>query len=307
MRESSSGSRRNRSLWLVAGVAAFVVVGGGLLGAGFLVGRLARDSRSSPVATPAPSTLPTAVGTFPTYTPLPVATSLPTATPLQPTATLPQATESVAVPVVVAQGDGVNVRSGPGESFPVIGRLEPDAQAQVAGRYGDWWQIDYDGTPGWVAGWVVTASDTEDVPEVVPPPSPIPSTAAPAPTKTPVPPTSAPADCRGVVGDSFQVEGAPGPYSRGAAGAEIWFNLWVTNGTGSDIEYKSLGVAALRGSEQTDYQNSYSWSTLLAHKQFHHRDHIFIEEPGAYQLWLRIGFLDDYWCSLAGPVEVIVQ
>jgi hypothetical protein len=301
MRESSSGSRRNRRLWLLAGVAAFVVVGGGLLGVGFLAGRLAKDAGSSPVATLAPSILPTAVDTFPTYTPLPVATSLPTATPLQPTATLPQATESVVAPMVVAQGDGVNVRSGPGETFPVIGRLEPGTQARMTGRYGDWWQIDYGGAPGWVAGWVVTASDTEDVPEVVPPPSPIPPTAAPAPTKMPVSPTSAPAECRGVVGDSFQVEGAPGPYS---AGGEIRFHMWLTNKTGSKIEYKSLGVVV---EETGQYQNSYSWSHLDANKQFYHQDHIFIQDPGTYHLWLTIGFLDDYWCKLLGPVEIIVQ
>jgi hypothetical protein len=176
----------------------------------------------------------------------------------------------------------------------------------VTGRYGDWWQIDYGGTPGWVAGWVVTSYNTDSVAEVVPPASPIPPTAAPVPTKTPAPAPAA--ECRGLVADGFQVEGVPGPYPRGESGAEIWFNLWFTNKTDSEIEYRAFGVAALKDGEQVVYQGSYFGElTLGAHKQKDHRDHIFITEPGTYQLWLRVGFHDDYWCSLAGPVEVIVE
>ena len=143
------------------------------------------------------------------------------------------------------------------------------------------------------------ASDTEGVPEVVPPPSPIPSTAVPAPTATPQP--TQPSDFRGLVADDFQVEGAPGPYG---AGKKIWFNLWITNKTGAPVEYRSLGVVV---EETGQYQESCSYSEIAANKQFQHRDRIIINEPGTYHLWLTIGFYDGAWFRMRGPVEVIVQ
>jgi lipoprotein-anchoring transpeptidase ErfK/SrfK len=79
------------------------------------------------------------------------------------------------MPTIVADADGVNVRSGPGTLFTVVDFLAPGAEARVIGRYADWWQIETPGAPGWVAGWVVTTYNVESVPEVVPPPTPVPS------------------------------------------------------------------------------------------------------------------------------------
>jgi hypothetical protein len=145
------------------------------------------------------------------------------------------------------------------------------------------------------------------VAEVEPPASPIPPTAAPAtavpPTKAP-PPTTAKAECRGLVADDFQVEGAPGPYS---AGAPIWFNMWIVNQTASAIEYRSLGVDALRDGTSVHYQQSYSFSQIEGYQQFNHRDRIILETPGTYDLWLTIGFTESEWCRLVGPVRVVVQ
>lgn len=299
MKDSGSFGGQGVNVWLIAGWAILVLFGIGIIVAGLILFRggqpQAEATQPVPTATSTPVVLPTVV---PTHTPLPTATFMPP-TSILPTAVPATATTPAAM--VEASDKGVNVRSGPGTSFEEIGRLEPGQKAAVTGRYGDWWQIDYGGTPGWVADWVVTPYNTDSVAEVEPPASPIPSTAAPIPTKTPIPATPAPAECRGVVGDSFQVEGAPGPYP---AGGEIKFHMWVTNKTGSDIEYKSLGVAV---EETGQYQNSYSWSKLYANKQFYHQDHISIEQPGTYHLWLTIGFLDEYWCRLAGPVEVIIQ
>jgi hypothetical protein len=174
----------------------------------------------------------------------------------------------------------------------------------VTGRYGDWWQIDYDGAEGWVAGWVVTAHDTDSVAEVVPPASPIPPTSAPAPTATSAPPTVAAVECGGIVANDFQVEGAPGPY---AAGAPIWFNLWVTNKTGDKVEYRSLGVDALKDGVSVHYQQSYSYSFIDAYKQFNHRDRIVLNSAGTYELWLTIGLTETEWCRLMGPIQVVVQ
>jgi hypothetical protein len=103
--------------------------------------------------------------------PTPANTSLPTAATVPP----PTATATPSSPTVVAQEGGVSVRSGPGTNFAMVGQLEGGASARITGRYEDWWQIDYHGTPAWISDWVVTANNAEDVPEVPPPPTPTPS------------------------------------------------------------------------------------------------------------------------------------
>jgi uncharacterized protein YraI len=89
-------------------------------------------------------------------------------------------------PTLVAGEDGANVRTGPATSFEKLGTLASGESAVITGRYDDWFQIDYNGTPAWVASWVVTATGTEDVPEVEPPVA----TATPEPTEGP--PTATP-------------------------------------------------------------------------------------------------------------------
>jgi lipoprotein-anchoring transpeptidase ErfK/SrfK len=102
-------------------------------------------TRSAPIATPLPSTL---------VSPTTLTTDTVTATP------------SIAVP----DGSRVNIRSGPGTDYPVVGLFDSGAQAQVIGRHSDWWQIEYDGTPAWVAKWVVAASGVDGVRQVEVPP-----------------------------------------------------------------------------------------------------------------------------------------
>ncbi len=287
------------SMWVVGGVVILVLFGVGIVVGGLLLtrgGQSEAEATQSVPTSPPVSILPTV--SVPTPTPLPTATLLPEATVPPATDVPPTATAPLAM-IEVGEG-GVNVRSGPGTNFEAIGRLEPGEKAAVTGKYADWWQIDLDGSPAWVADWIVTASDTDGVAEVEPPASPIPPTAAPAPpTKTPAP-APAKAECRGVVADDFQVEGAPGPYS---AGAPIWFNMWIGNKTGGNVEYYSLGVQV---EETGQYQQSYSYS-FVGSTQFNHRDHILIKEPGTYHLWLTIGFSETEWCRLMGPVQVVVQ
>ncbi|HDQ71086.1 MAG TPA: SH3 domain-containing protein, partial [Chloroflexi bacterium] len=76
----------------------------------------------------------------------------------------PSPTETPAT--IVAGGDGVNVRQGPGTNFTRLGYLEPGTQAKLIGKYNDWWQIEYNGAPAWVFGNLVTASNAENVPQV---------------------------------------------------------------------------------------------------------------------------------------------
>jgi hypothetical protein len=46
----------------------------------------------------------------------------------------------------------VNVRGGPGTTYPVIGGLTPKQTVLVTGKNeaGDWWAVDLDGQTGWV-------------------------------------------------------------------------------------------------------------------------------------------------------------
>ena len=145
------------------GMAALMVVGAcGLLGA-WLVGSPAQAAPSDPVPT-----------TYVSPRRIQPTADLPTATPLPPT----QIPSTPVPPSIVSGADGVNVRSGPGTDFAKIGFLSPGTVAKVSGRYGDWWQIDYAGTVGWVASWVVSALNVEGVLEVAPPPTPVPASPA---------------------------------------------------------------------------------------------------------------------------------
>jgi hypothetical protein len=131
-----------------------------------------------------------------TTTPAPTAT--PTA-PAPPTASAPTETVS-SVPAVTAN-IALNVRSGPGVAYPVIGGLLAGQSVPITGESGDglWWQIVFPGSTsgqGWVSAQpqFSTASHTGNVPIVAAPPPP---TSTPTPTLTPSPtpvpaPTSMP-------------------------------------------------------------------------------------------------------------------
>ncbi len=49
-------------------------------------------------------------------------------------------------------GASINVRSGPGTIFPVLGRLSEGQSFPITGKNenGDWWEFDYNGKTGWV-------------------------------------------------------------------------------------------------------------------------------------------------------------
>lgn len=142
-----------------------------------------------PTFTPGPTATPFVVAAAPTATSIPLDTPAPTATPtsIDPTATAtpppPTATPTSAAPQVVADST-VNIRSGPGLDYPVIGALPPNTPVPLSGRTADqsWWQIQLPGNQtGWVAGSVVEARNTADVPVAQAPPPP-------EPTATPIPP-----------------------------------------------------------------------------------------------------------------------
>ncbi len=119
-----------------------------------------------------------------------VATAAPTPAPANPEVTITEI---------------VNVRGGPGLTYNIVGAANPGQTFPVIGKSpdGQWWQITYNGQPGWVFGELVTAKNAENVavaqnipvapppptaaPVVVEPPTAVPAPVDPGPTATPEP------------------------------------------------------------------------------------------------------------------------
>jgi len=90
----------------------------------------------------------------------------------------------------------LNIRSGPGTNFPVIGAARNGDTGTIVGRSQDsrWWVVDAPSLPGgvgWVSSDFVRATDADDVP-VIPSPPPPPPTPTRVPPPTARPPTATP-------------------------------------------------------------------------------------------------------------------
>ncbi len=176
---------------------------------------------SAPTPTPAPtpdlaalvsSAASTAVARLPTQTPYPTYTPNPTA-PASPTdiavvagptdTAVPTATASptsaptgtpTAVPTAspsVSAASSVNLRSGPGTEYPIVGALAQGQRYDVQGRTEDsaWWEVAAAGQQlAWVAAAVVTTTGdmaSAPVERNIPTPPPT-ATPAPAAAATPI-------------------------------------------------------------------------------------------------------------------------
>jgi heat shock protein HslJ len=83
----------------------------------------------------------------------------------------------------------LNIRSGPGTNYPVIGAARYGDEGEIVGRNanGDWWAVAAPSLPGgigWVSADFVLATNAENVPVIAAPPIP--------PTRTPIPITPTP-------------------------------------------------------------------------------------------------------------------
>jgi len=143
-----------------------------------------------PTTAPATGGDSQAVAQAPTDTPTPAPTEPPTPTPEPPTPTPKPKPPQISVSKVV------NVRSGPGTLYRVIGQAKPGQKYNITGKNkkGDWWQIDFGGKQGWIIDKLVAKEGQLDTVQVVakipPPPTPTPR---PKPTATPIPqPTPTP-------------------------------------------------------------------------------------------------------------------
>jgi heat shock protein HslJ len=98
--------------------------------------------------------------------------------------------ESQAPYGVVIAPAGVNVRTGPGTAYPILGAADFGVEGAIIGRSADgaWWVTPVQGAPngqGWVSADFIQAFNAENVPIINAPP--LPPTPTPPPTATPVP------------------------------------------------------------------------------------------------------------------------
>ncbi|MCM3473103.1 SH3 domain-containing protein [Brevibacillus borstelensis] len=69
----------------------------------------------------------------------------------------PQSGAQSTAPQVESTTDNVNVRSGPGQNYSVVQKINPGKKYTVTQRSGEWVQIQLSASAkGWVAGWLVT-------------------------------------------------------------------------------------------------------------------------------------------------------
>ncbi|MGI5823574.1 MAG: N-acetylmuramoyl-L-alanine amidase [Dethiobacteria bacterium] len=52
-------------------------------------------------------------------------------------------------------GDIVNIRSGPGQSFGVLGKVQEQDVLKTESFCNEWYKVGYSGQAGWIAGWLV--------------------------------------------------------------------------------------------------------------------------------------------------------
>jgi uncharacterized protein YraI len=170
----------------------------------------------------APAAAPTAKPLRPTFTPTavrtrgivlaPTATRQPTMTP-EPTAVAASAateapaaaaapTAAPAQAAFTVNSGTVNVRSGPGTTYAVVGKVSQGQQFDITAKSPDngWWQFTYNGQPAWVTTDLVSANPAADGVQVAADIPAAPTAApvvvqAPAPTARPAapPPPAAPA------------------------------------------------------------------------------------------------------------------
>lgn len=174
-------------LFLVTGLQAFS--GSGNSASSGEMDALLLPPTARPSLTPSLTPVTNTPTPYPTQPPGPNPTHTPisaTATPLPPTAVIAQKV--------------INVRSGPGVIYNIMGVAHQDERYLVTGQYppGDWLQINYNGKVGWVYRALVALEGAiDEIPPVTDiPPTPT-FTPSPTPTDTPTPtltPTMAPTE-----------------------------------------------------------------------------------------------------------------
>jgi uncharacterized protein YraI len=184
---SSRKNRRTQSILIAAAVLA-ALISAGCAGSKPEVAQVPPTKTPKPTFTWTPEWTPTPV-VFATATPAVPPTPAETATPVA-TEVPPSPTPEPAPSFTANQN--VNVRSGPGTSYPKLGSLAAGNSYEVVGKNaaGDWLEFVYDGDAAWVTADMVTMSGSLDAVEVAQNVAPPPAqpTAAPRPRPQPTSP-----------------------------------------------------------------------------------------------------------------------
>jgi SH3-like domain-containing protein len=154
------------------------------------------------------------------------------------TGTAPVTVAAGVTPSLKIETDIINVRSGPGTSFGLVGTANLGERFDIKGRNvdGSWYLICcVNGQQGWVTG-ELTDEDNEELAPVVEAPTPAAVAEAPAPAATQAPaaapaePTAAPAPaapapssdaCAGIGGDGCKFKLRGGPTFANNGGGEL--------------------------------------------------------------------------------------
>ena len=165
------------------------------------------------------------------------ATAIPTPTEAAP---IPTNTPPPGPPLVTTTTD-LNIRSGPGVVYPVLGLIPAGQTADVTGisSDGNWWQIKFLGAAderGWLSAQFVTTQDVADVPVVQGPPLPVTPTPTPVPTISPTPPVIS--AWHGEYYNNINLSGNPTLVRNDTA---IDF-IWGTDSPASDISQDNFSA-----------------------------------------------------------------
>lgn len=110
-------------------------------------------------------------------------------TPVTPTATAvpTRVQRQTSRPTFTVNRDAVNVRSGPGTNYGIIGHVERGQEFRPNGRNqaGTWLRFSLRGSYGWVAAWLMIVQNADSIPVVSAPP--LPTQPPPTATWTPRP------------------------------------------------------------------------------------------------------------------------
>jgi uncharacterized protein YgiM (DUF1202 family) len=82
-------------------------------------------------------------------------------------------TPSVQTGTVVNCTTSVNVRSGPGTTYSIIGPAPKGAKYTVTGQSGSWYKIDYNGKTGYISSTYLSVSSSTPTPTPTPDPTPV--------------------------------------------------------------------------------------------------------------------------------------
>lgn len=277
-----AGARKPLSAALALGVSAFLLAGCGLFNG----------------PEPTPTATRQMMATVPTFTPVPPAAQAavqqpaqqqvvqPTDTPVPPAPTDTPTPEQTVARFTVKpdlQAQAVNVRSGPGTSFPPLGTIQRGQQFEISGKNveGTWYAFTFNGRQGWVYIGLVNVENSQlialaqNIPATPVPPPP--------PTATPVPAAPAAADpCAGIGGDGCKFRLREGPTFRHNGGSELKLTVgFVRVLSGNNYEWQgSYFVGLMKDGTQVMPTQDQDWTTRSligspAHGPLGHHNYVY--------------------------------